>query len=54
MDVPNTPNITHSFNKMISLIKESTKKLNGVLVDTSNKKIDDDYISRVYSPPKEG
>ena len=48
MDVPNTPNITHSFNKMISLIKESTKKLNGVLVDTSNKKIDDDYISRVY------
>ncbi len=48
MDIPNTPNITHSFNQMISLIKESTKKLNGVLVDVSSKKIDDDYISRVY------
>jgi len=49
MDVPNTPNITHSFNKMITLIKECTKKLNGELVDARNKKIDDDYISRVYT-----
>ena len=48
MDVPNTSNITHSFNQMISLIKECTKKLNGVLVDAGSKKIDDDYISRVY------
>ena len=48
MDVPNTPDITHSFNQMISLIKECTKKLNGVLVDVGSKKIDDDYISRVY------
>ena len=48
MDIPNTPNITHSFNQMISLIKECTKKLNGVLVDAGSKKIDDDYISRVY------
>ena len=48
MDIPNTPNITHSFNQMISLIKECTKKLNGILVDAGSKKIDDDYISRVY------
>ena len=48
MDVPNTSNITHSFNEMISLVKKCTKKLNGVLVDAGSKKIDDDYISRVY------
>ena len=48
MDVPNTSNITHSFNKMISLVKKCTKKLNGVLVDAGSKKMDDDYISRVY------
>lgn len=49
MDVPNTPNITHSFNGMINLIKECAKKLNGELVDAGNKKIDDDYISKIYS-----
>jgi len=48
MDVPNTSNITHSFNQMINLIKECTKKLNGVLVDVGSKKIDDDYTSKVY------
>ena len=48
MDIPNTKNITQSFNEMMATIRECCNKLNGVLVDTSSKTMNDDYISRVY------
>ena len=48
MDIPNTKNITQSFNEMMIIIRKCCNKLNGVLVDTSSKAMNDDYISRVY------
>lgn len=48
MDIPNTENITQSYNEMMQLIQECCNKLNGVLVDASSKTMSDDYISKVY------
>ena len=48
MDVPNTKNITYSFNEMIKLIDICKKKLNGILVDANSNELDDDQISKIY------
>jgi hypothetical protein len=48
MDVPNTKMITQSFNELVGLIKEFNLKHNAVLVDSSNKELDEDQISRIY------
>lgn len=48
MDVPNTFMITNSFNELIDVIKEFNLKLNAILVDSSNKQLTDDQISRIY------
>jgi len=48
MDVPNTKLITRSFNEMIGVIREFNSKLNAVMVDASNKELNDDQISNIY------
>lgn len=48
MDVPNTKMITQSFNELVGLIKEFNLKHNAVLVDSGNKQLDEDQISRIY------
>tara|TARA_Y100000741_G_scaffold103371_3_gene77102 strand:- start:32413 stop:33480 length:1068 start_codon:yes stop_codon:yes gene_type:complete len=48
MDVPNTKNITYSFNEMIKLIDLCKQKLNGILVDADSNELDDDQISAIY------
>ena len=52
MDVPNTKNITYSFNEMIKLINICKKKLNGILVDANSNELDDDQISKIYASLK--
>ena len=48
MDVPNTKNITYSFNEMSKLIEICKIKLNGVLVDVKSNELDEDKISKIY------
>ena len=48
MDIPNTKNITYSFNEMIKLIDLCKKNLNGVLVDVKSNELDEDKISKIY------
>ena len=48
MDVPNTKMITQSFNELMSLVKEFNLNHNAVLVDSSNKELNEDQISRIY------
>jgi len=48
MDIPNTKNITYSFNEMIKLIEHCKKKLNGVLVDVKSNELDKDKVSQIY------
>lgn len=48
MDVPNTFMITNSFNELMNVIREFNLKLNAILVDSSNKQLTDDQISRIY------
>ena len=48
MDVPNTKNITYSFNEMIKLIDLCKQKLNGILVDVDSNELNDDQISKIY------
>ena len=48
MDVPNTKMITQSFNELVGLIKDFNLKHNAVLVDSGNKQLDEDQISRIY------
>jgi len=48
MDIPNTKNITYSFNEMIKLIDFCKKKLNGVLVDVKSNELDKDKVSKIY------
>ena len=48
MDIPNTKNITYSFNEMMKLIDLSKTKLNGVLVDTNSNELGDGQISKIY------
>ena len=52
MDIPNTKNITYSFNEMIKLIDLCKKKLNGVLVDVKSNELDEDKISMIYASVK--
>ena len=52
MDIPNTKNITYSFNEMIKLIDLCKKKLNGVLVDVKSNELDEDKISMIYTSLK--
>ena len=52
MDIPNTKNITYSFNEMIKLINLSKIKLNGVLVDVKSNELDEDKISNIYDSLK--
>jgi len=52
MDIPNTKNITYSFNEMIKLIDFCKKKLNGVLVDVKSNELDEDKISMIYTSLK--
>jgi len=52
MDIPNTKNITYSFNEMIKLINFSKTKLNGILVDTKSNELDEDKISKIYTSLK--
>ena len=48
MDVPNTKNITYSFNEMIKVINLCKANLNGVLVDVKSNELDDEKISKIY------
>ena len=48
MDVPNTKNITYSFNEMIKLINLCKGKLNGVLVDVNSNELNEEQISNIY------
>jgi len=48
MDIPNTKNITYSFNEMIKVIDLCKQKLNGVLVDVKSNELDEDKISKIY------
>jgi len=48
MDIPNTKNITYSFNEMIKLINLCKIRLNGVLVDVKSNELDEDKISKIY------
>jgi FtsZ-interacting cell division protein ZipA len=48
MDIPNTKNITYSFNEMIKLITLCKQKLNGSLVDNKSNELDDEKISKIY------
>ena len=48
MDIPNTKNITYSFNEMIKLIDLCKKNLNGVLVDVKSNELDKDKVSKIY------
>ena len=48
MDVPNTTNITYSFNEMIKVINLCKANLNGVLVDAKSNELDDEKISKIY------
>jgi len=48
MDIPNTKNITYSFNEMIKVIGLCKKNLNGVLVDVKSNELDEDKISKIY------
>ena len=48
MDIPNTIKITASFNEMVETIKQFNTKLNGVLVDSSRKPLNDEKISQIY------
>ena len=48
MDIPNTIKITTAFNEMIATIKQFNTKLNGVLVDSSRKPLNDEKISQIY------
>jgi FtsZ-interacting cell division protein ZipA len=52
MDIPNTKNITQSYNQMMSIIQQCCNKLNGILVDASSKPMNEDYVSRVYTALK--
>jgi hypothetical protein len=52
MDIPNTKNITYSFNEMIKLIDLCKKNLNGVLVDVKSNELDEDKVSNIYSSLK--
>jgi hypothetical protein len=52
MDIPNTKNITYSFNEMTKLIDLCKKKLNGVLVDVKSNELDVDKISMIYASLK--
>ena len=52
MDIPNTKNITYSFNEMIKLINLSKIKLNGVLVDVKSNELDEGKISNIYDSLK--
>ena len=46
--IPNTIKITASFNEMVEAIKQFNTKLNGVLVDSSRKPLNDEKISQIY------
>ncbi len=48
MDVPNTKNITYSFNEMIRVINLCKANLNGVLVDVKSNELNDGKISKIY------
>ena len=48
MDIPNTKNITYSFNEMIKLINLAKTKLNGILVDVNSNELNEDQISKIY------
>ena len=48
MDVPNTKNVTYSFNEMVKLIDLAKAKLNGILVDVNSNELNDDQISKIY------
>ena len=48
MDVPNTKNVTYSFNEMVKLIDLAKAKLNGILVDVNSNELNDDQISNIY------
>ena len=48
MDVPNTKNVTYSFNEMVKLIDLAKTKLNGILVDVKSNELNDDQISKIY------
>tara|TARA_B110000240_G_C13444600_1_gene429739 strand:+ start:140 stop:1201 length:1062 start_codon:yes stop_codon:yes gene_type:complete len=52
MDIPNTKNITYSFNEVIKLISLCKEKLNGVLVDAKSNELDEDMVSNIYSSLK--
>ena len=52
MDIPNTKNITYSFNEMIKLIDLCKKNLNGVLVDVKSNELDEDKVSNIYTSLK--
>jgi len=52
MDIPNTKNITYSFNEMIKLINLCKKKLNGILVDVKSNELGEDKVSNIYSSLK--
>jgi|CoawatStandDraft_6_1074263.scaffolds.fasta_scaffold21494_2 hypothetical protein len=52
MDIPNTKNITYSFNEMIKLINLCKVRLNGVLVDVKSNELDEDKISNIYASLK--
>ena len=48
MDVPNTKNVTYSFNEMVKLIDLAKAKLNGILVDVNSNELNDEQISKIY------
>jgi len=52
MDIPNTKNITYSFNEMIKLINLCKKKLNGILVDVKSNELGEDKVSNINSSLK--
>jgi len=52
MDIPNTKNITYSFNEMIKLITLCKQKLNGSLVDVKSNELGDEKISKIYASLK--
>ncbi len=52
MDIPNTKNITYSFNEMIKLINLCKIRLNGVLVDAKSNELDEDTISEIFASLK--
>ena len=52
MDIPNTKNITYSFNEMVKLINLCRTKLNGILVDAKSNELDESKIGKIYASLK--